>query len=120
MSTEMARQLGQVMALAPLKGDGTARQLSGGEWAWVARGRVQAETLDGGRDVVLWSQVCGGLRGTLVTTNANTVLLPTPPADQVRISESDGSAVHATQTAHGMSVPVEEGQRYSISGQSRC
>jgi hypothetical protein len=120
VSADMAQQLGQVMALAQLKGDGSARQLSGGEWAWIARGRVQAETLDGGRDIVLWSQVCGGLRGTLMATSAGTVLLPTPPADQIRISETGGDAVRATQTANGLSVPVEAGQRYSISGQSRC
>jgi hypothetical protein len=81
---------------------------------------VQAETLDGGRDIVLWSQVCGGLRGTLMATSAGTVLLPTPPADQIRISETDGGVVRTTQAANGLSAPVEAGQRYSISGQSRC
>jgi hypothetical protein len=108
------------MALASLKGDGSAHQLSSGEWTWISRGRVQAETLDGGQSLVLWSQVCGGLRGTLVATRAGTILLPMPPADQVRISETDGGGVNASQTAGGMAVPVEAGQTYLITGQSRC
>jgi hypothetical protein len=120
VSAEAARQLGQVMALASLKGDGVAHQLGNGEWAWIARGRVQAETLNGGQDVVLWSRVCGGLRGTLVATSPSTVLVPTPEGDGVRISETDGGAVHATQTSGGLSVPVEPSQTYAISGQSDC
>jgi hypothetical protein len=116
----MARQLGQVMAVAPLKGDGTAHLLGNGEWAWVAGGRVRAETLDGRRELVLWSRVCGGLRGTLVATGAGTALVPMPPADQVHISETDGGTVQATQKPQGVSVPVEAGQSYLITGQSRC
>jgi len=120
LSAETARQLGQVMALSSLKGDGTARQLSDGEWAWVSRGRVQAETLDGRRDLVLWTRVCSGLRGTMVTTSAGTVLLPMASTDQVRISEVDGEAVSPTRTVEGISVRVEAGQTYVISDRSRC
>jgi hypothetical protein len=40
--------------------------------------------------------------------------------DQVRVSETDGGRVNATQTAGGMTVPVEAGQTYLITGQSRC
>jgi hypothetical protein len=120
VSADLSRQLGQVMALAALKGEGTAHQTSSGEWAWIARGRVQAETLDGRRDVVLWSQVCGGIRGTLVATRSGTLLLPTLEADDVRISETEGGAVLTAQTNGGLSLPVEAGQSYAITGQSDC
>ena len=116
----MDRELGQVVALASLKGNGTPRLLSNGEWAWMVRGRVQAETLDGGRDLVVWSQVCGGLRGTLVTTSGSTVLLSTPEVDDLRISEVDGETVRSIQTKAGFDVRVEAGQTYAIAGPSDC
>ena len=55
-----------------------------------------------------------------MATGAGTVLLPMPAADQVRILEADGEPVRTSPTNEGLSLTVETGQTYVITGRSRC
>lgn len=120
ISPELSRELGQVMALAPQKGNGSARLLGDGEWAWVVRGKVQAQTFDGQRDLVLWSKTCGRTQlGTVVATSTGTVLVPVPSPQRAQLLGARG-AVPVTPAGGGISAQLVAGTRYQVQIGSRC
>jgi hypothetical protein len=118
---ELARVLGQVMALAPLKGDGSARRLDDGEWAWLVRGRVRAQTFAGQRDLILWSSGCdGGAIGTVVATSTGRALVPTPAGARTRVLDAAGGPLPASLVRGGTSVHLVAGNRYSVVQRAGC
>jgi hypothetical protein len=121
ISAEVAREIGQVMALAPLKGDGSARRLGDGEWAWMVRGKVQAQTFDGQRDLILWSSGCdGGARATVVATTTGRALVPTPAGERAHVVDAAGGTVPASPIQGGTSVHLVAGNRYSVVQLAGC
>jgi hypothetical protein len=115
VTTETARVLGEVMALAPLKGPGSARQLSNGEWAWIVDGTAQAQTFDGQRDLLVWSTTCASARqATVVATSTGTVMLPVASSGTVQVVTASGRPVELAGGSHGITVPLVAGTIYQV------
>lgn len=115
VSAATAKELGDVMALAALKGRGSARRLSDGEWAWIVDGTAQAQTFDGERDLLVWSTTCaGGRQATVVATSTGTVMLPVASGGTVRVVTASGRPVEPVGGSHGVTVPLVAGTTYRV------
>jgi hypothetical protein len=118
---EVLRALGQVMVLAPKKGDGAARRLSDGEWAWMVQGKVEAQTFGGQRDLVLWSTACSGARlGTVVATSTGMAALPIASPEHARVIGAGGAAIPVTAINGSVSARLVAGAHYQLLVGPRC
>ncbi len=118
---EVSSQLGAVLALSGLKGQGHAVPLPDGEWAYQVGNAVTAQTFAGEHALVVRAPVCTPTWQETVTSTVPGRLLV--PISGTRLLGAVDAAQHravATRVAHGVLLTVRAGAVYVLSFRGGC
>jgi hypothetical protein len=121
IAADLSQELGAVLSLATLKGQGQAVALPGGEWQYQVGATVTARTFDGERALVVrpsrctatWSAtVAGAVSGRQVV----------PVTGRRLVSAVDGwhRRVNATRVDHGVTLTMVAGEIYVLTFSGGC
>jgi hypothetical protein len=111
ISPTLARELGTIVGLSDDKGQGRARALGGGDWAYADRSGIRARSFAGSTALVVWSSpVCG----TAVSTLGGRITVPLDRLARVTVRDRSGRTVRARRTRGGLSLIMLAGHPYQL------
>jgi hypothetical protein len=117
----MSDQLGAVVNLASLKGQGRAVPLAGGEWQYEVGGVVTAVTFAHDHAMVVRAPGCTPTwKYTVASTVAGRLLVPMTGKHLVSALDSLGKAAAATPVQHGVLLTVRAGGVYVLTFDGGC
>jgi len=118
---DVSDQVGAVVALSALKGQGRAVPLPGDEWEYQVGRLVTARTFAGDRALVVRSATCTPTwRATVVTTVGGRVLVPMSGRRLLGAVDSLGRRAVATPNAHGVMLTMRAGGVYTLTFSGGC
>jgi hypothetical protein len=107
----LARELGSIVRLSGDKGQGRARPLGSGDWAYADRSGIRAESFEGSTALVVWrSRSCG----TAISTLGGRVLVPLHRLGRVTVRDGSGRTVPVRRTRGGVSLVMAAGRPYRL------
>jgi hypothetical protein len=114
-------QLGAVVNLSAVKGQGRAVPLAGGEWQYEVGGVVTAATFAHAHAVVVRAPGCTPTwKNTVASTIAGRLLVPTSGKHLVSAVDSLGRKAAATAVQHGVLLTVSAGGVYTLTFTGGC
>ena len=114
-------QLGAVVNLSAMKGQGRAVPLAGGEWQYEVGGVVTAATFAHDHAVVVRAPGCTPTWKYMVaSTVAGRLLVPTTGKHLVSAVDNLGKRVAATAVQHGVLLTVSAGGVYTLNFNGGC
>jgi hypothetical protein len=107
----LAQDLGAVVGLSGDKGQGRARSLGGGDWAYLDPSGVTARSFAGSTGLVVWqSSACG----TAVSALGGRVVVPLDRLARMVVRDGSGRIVAVRSTAAGLSLTMLRGRPYHL------
>lgn len=117
----LSDELGSVLALSSLKGQGRAVPLAGGEWEYEVGRLVTAETFAQDHAIVVRGPSCTPTwRASVATTVAGRLLVPMTGGRLLGAVDGAGHPVTATAVAHGVLLTARAGGVYQLSFSGGC
>jgi hypothetical protein len=121
IATALSDELGAVLSLSGIKGQGQAVPLADGEWQYEVGSMVTAQTFAQDHAVVVRAPVCGPTwKSTVASTVAGRLLVPMSGRRLVAAVDGAGHRVPATLVAHGVLLTVRAGGVYQLSFSGGC
>jgi hypothetical protein len=121
MTTLMSDQLGAVVNLSTVKGQGHAVPLADGEWQYEVGGVVTARTFAHDHALVVRPPTCTPTwKGTVVSTVAGRLLVPLSGKNFVSAADGAGKRVAASAVAQGVMLTVRAGGVYQLTYSGAC
>jgi len=121
ISNALSAELGSVLALAPLKGQGHAMPLPDGEWEYLVGNLVTARSFADERALVVRSPSCAPIWQATVASGAGGRLL-VPMSGRRLVASFDDARHHvaASLTQHGVLLTVAPGGVYHLVFSGGC
>ena len=121
VAPSLSDELGSVLALSTLKGQGRAVPLAGGEWQYQVGRQVTAQTFAQDHAIVVRAPGCGATwKASVATTVAGRLLVPMTGHRLLGAVDGGGRRVTATAVAHGVLLTVSAGGVYQLSFSGGC
>lgn len=118
---ELSSELGAVLSLSSIKGQGRAVALPDGEWQYQVGNAVTARTFLDERALVVRSPVCTPTwQATLASTVAGRLLVPVSGNRLLGAWDGSRHRVAASRVAHGVALTVRAGELYTLSFSGGC
>jgi hypothetical protein len=109
ISSAVAGELDAIVGLSGAKGQGRARALGGGDWAYADRSGIRAQSFDGSTALLVWrSPSCG----TAISTLGGRMIVPLGRPGRVTVRDGSGRAVAVRRTGRGVSLVMVAGRPY--------
>ena len=121
IAASLSDQIGAVLALSGIKGQGRPVPLADGEWQYEVGKLVTAQTFAHDRALVVRPPTCGAQwKDTVATTVAGRLLVPISGRTLLGAADSAGHRVAATAVAGGVLLTVRAGGVYTINFSGGC
>jgi hypothetical protein len=121
VAATLSDELGSVLSLSTLKGQGRPVPLADGEWQYEVGTVVTAQTFAHDHAVVVRAPGCGATwKGTVATTVAGRLTVPLTGRHLIGAVDSGGHRVVATAVAHGVVLTVRAGGVYQLTFSGGC
>ena len=118
---ELSSELGAVLGLSAVKGQGRAVALADGEWQYEVGNAVTARTFLGDRALVVRSPSCTpSWNAQVVSTVAGRVLVPVSASRVVAAFDSGHRSARAVRVAHGVDLDLRAGEVYTLVLRGGC
>jgi len=121
VATTLSDELGAVLSLSAIKGQGRPVPLADGEWQYQVGQVVTAQTFNHDHGVVVRAPVCGATwKGSVASTVAGRMTVPLTGKRFVGATDAAGHRVAATVVAHGVVLTLRAGDVYQLSFSGGC
>ncbi len=121
IAPSLSDEIGAVLSLSSIKGQGRAVPLAGGEWEYLVGRVVTAQTFAQDHALVVRPPVCGATwRASVATTVAGRLLVPIAGPRLSGAVDSAGRRVTATAVQHGVLLTARAGGVYQLSFTGGC